>query len=164
MHLDDLDTDDEVRAESYLAKVRAVKRIGKEIITFLAQIENFQRKLWLKKKFVVETNWCITLDHIDESFYQEIADNKPQIQEWIDMYAIDEIKGDLHTTAFTNPPSIDFLKENQNLIVDTKNFSTTFRDRLIASIDDIDEKTNGLMINSDNYQAINLLLQGNTEK
>ena len=158
MHLDDLDTDDEVRAESYLAKVRAVKRIGKEIITFLAQIENFQRKLWLKKKFVVETNWCITLDHIDESFYQEIADNKPQIQEWIDMYAIDEIKGDLHTTAFTNPPSIDFLKENQNLIVDTKNFSTTFRDRLIASIDDIDEKTNGLMINSENFQALKFLL------
>lgn len=108
MHLDDLDTDDEVRAESYLAKVRAVKRIGKEIITFLAQIENFQRKLWLKKKFVVETNWCITLDHIDESFYQEIADNKAQIQEWIDMYAINEIKGSLHTVAFTNPLSIDF--------------------------------------------------------
>lgn len=164
MHLDDLDTDDEVRAESYLAKVRAVKRIGKEIITFLAQIENFQRKLWLKKKFVVETNWCITLDHIDKSFYPEIIANKTQIQEWIDMYAIDEIKGDLNTTAFTNPPSIDFLKENQNLIVDTKNFSTTFRDRLIASIDNINEKTNGLMINSDNYQAINLLLQGNTEK
>lgn len=74
------------------------------------------------------------------------------------MYAIDEIKGDLHTTAFTNPPSIDFLKENQNLIVDTKNFSTTFRDRLIASIDDIDEKTNGLMINSENFQALKFLL------
>ncbi|ADV44640.1 DNA methyltransferase [Bacteroides helcogenes] len=157
MHLDDLDTDDEVRAESYLAKVRAVKRIGKEIITFLAQIENFQRKLWLKKKFVVETNWCITLDHIDKSFYPEIIANKTQIQEWIDMYAIDEIKGDLNTTAFTNPPSIEFLKENQNLIVDTKNFPTTFRDRLIASIDNIDENTNGLMINGDNYHAINLL-------
>lgn len=157
MHLDDLDTDDETRAESYLAKVRAVKRIGKEIITFLAQIENFQRKLWLKKKFVVETNWCITLDHIDVSFYQEIADNKAQIQEWIDMYAIDEINGDLHTTAFSNPPSIEFLKENQNLIVDTKHFPTTFRDRLIASIDNIDENTNGLMINSDNYQALRLI-------
>lgn len=157
MHLDDLDTDDEVCAESYLAKVRAVKRIGKEIITFLAQIENFQRKLWLKKKFVVETNWCITLDHIDESFYQEIADNKAQIQEWIDMYAINEIKGSLHTVAFTNPPSIDFLKENQNLIIDTKNFPTTFRDRLIASIDNIDENTNGLMINGDNYHALTFL-------
>ncbi len=157
MHLDDLDTDDEVRAESYLAKVRAVKRIGKEIITFLAQIENFQRKLWLKKKFVVETNWCITLDHIDESFYPEIIANKTQIQEWIDMYAINEIKGSLHTVAFTNPPSIDFLKENQNLIIDTQNFPTTFRDRLIASIDNIDENTNGLMINGDNYHALTFL-------
>lgn len=164
MHIDDLDTDDEVRAESYLAKVRAVKRIGKEIITFLAQIENFQRKLWLKKKFVVETNWCITLDHIDESFYQEIIDSKLQIQEWLDMYAIDEIEGDSDSTAFTNPLSIDFLKENQNLIVDTKNFPATFRDRLIASIDNIDEKTNGLMINSDNFHAINLLSKKESEK
>lgn len=158
MHLDDLDTDDEARAESYLAKVRAVKRIGKEIITFLAQIENFQRKLWLKKKFVVETNWCITLDHIDESFYPEIAESNAQVQEWIDMYAVDEIKADLNTPAFSNPPSVEFLKANQKLIVDTKNFPTTFRDRLVASIDNIDEKTNGLMINSDNYQAINLLI------
>lgn len=164
MHLDDLDTDDEKRAESYLAKVRAVKRIGKEIISFLAQIENFQRKLWLKKKFVVETNWCITIDHIDESFYQEIIENKAQVQEWIDMYAIDEIKGDIHTTSFSNPLSVDFLKENQNLIVDTKNFSTAFRDRLIASIDNIDERTNGLMINSDNFQAINLLTEKESER
>lgn len=157
MHLDDLDTEDEARVESYLAKVRAVKRIGKEIITFLAQIENFQRKLWLKKKFVVETNWCITLDNIDESFYPEIVANEAQIQEWIDMYAIDEIEGDLHTTAFSNPLSIDFLKENQKLIVDTKNFDTTFRDKLIASIDDINEKTNGLLVNGDNYQTVRLL-------
>ena len=157
MHLDDLDTDDERRAESYLAKVRAVKRIGKEIIAFLAQIENFQRKLWLKKKFVVETNWCITLDRIDEQFYPEIIACEAQVQEWIDMYRIDEIKGDLTTTAFTNPPTIEFLRENQNLIVDTANFPTTFRDRLIASIDNLDENTGGLMINGDNFHALNLL-------
>ena len=157
MHLDDLDTDDERRAESYLAKVRAVKRIGKEIIAFLAQIENFQRKLWLKKKFVVETNWCITLDRIDERFYPEIIACKAQVQEWIDMYRIDEIKGDLTTIAFTNPPTIEFLRENQNLIVDTANFPTTFRDRLIASIDNLDESTGGLMINGDNFQSVELI-------
>ena len=157
MHLDDLDTDDERRAETYLAKVRAVKRIGKEIIAFLAQIENFQRKLWLKKKFVVETNWCITLDRIDERFYPEIIACKAQVQEWIDMYRIDEIKGDLTTIAFTNPPTIEFLRENQNLIVDTANFPTTFRDRLIASIDNLDESTGGLMINSDNFHVIAFL-------
>ena len=66
IHLDDIDTTDEKRADSYLAKVRAIKRVGKIIIDFLAQIEDFQKKLWLKKKFVVDTNWCITLDRVDE--------------------------------------------------------------------------------------------------
>lgn len=158
MHLDDLDTDDERRADSYLAKVRAVKRIGKEIIAFLAQIENFQRKLWLKKKFVVETNWCITLDRIDERFYPEIIACETQVQEWIDMYHIDEIKGDHNTTGFTNPPTIEFLRENKNLIVDTKFFPRTFVERLISSIENLDYTTNGVMIHSDNSQGVRFLI------
>ncbi len=76
MHLDDLDTDNEVKVNAYLAKVKAIKKVGRIIIDFLAQIEEFQKKLWLKKKLVVETNWCITLDKIDESFYPEIASNE----------------------------------------------------------------------------------------
>ena len=157
MHLDDLDTSNEQRVETYLAKVKAVKRVGTIIIDFLAQIENFQKKLWLKKKFVIETNWCITLDRIDEKFYPEIIENKAQIQEWIDMYAVDEIKEDLATVGFTNPPTVEFLLQNLNLVVDTKHFTSDFKERLIASIDNLDEQTGGLMINSDNYQALNLL-------
>ena len=84
MHLDDLDTDNERSVETYLAKIKAVKRVGNVIIDFLAQIENFQKKLWLKKKFVVETNWCMTLDKVDEKFYPEIIANPEQIQEWIE--------------------------------------------------------------------------------
>lgn len=147
MHLDDLDTTSEERVETYLAKVRAVKRVGHIIIDFLAQIENFQKKLWLKKKFVIETNWCITLDRIAESFYPEIIENKAQIQEWIDMYAIAE------NASF----SVDFLKENLNLIVDTKHFSENFKERLIASIDNLDEQAGGLLINSENSQALHLI-------
>lgn len=151
MHLEDLDTDSEVRVETYLAKVKAIKRVGKIIIDFLAQIEDFQKKLWLKKKFVVETNWCITLDKIDESFWPEIIGNKAQIDEWIAMYAIDEAEG------WTNPPSVDFLRRNQNLIIDTKHFSNTFQFKLLESIPDLDEQTDGLMINGDNFHALNLL-------
>lgn len=157
MHLDDLDTSNEQRVETYLAKVKAVKRVGAIIIDFLAQIENFQKKLWLKKKFVIETNWCITLDRIDEKFYPEIIENKAQIQEWIDMYAVDEIKEDLATVGFTNPPTVEFLRQNLNLVVDTKHFTSDFKERLIASIDNLDEETGGLMINSDNYQALRIL-------
>lgn len=151
MHLEDLDTGSEARVETYLAKVKAIKRVGKIIIDFLAQIEDFQKKLWLKKKFVVETNWCITLDKIDESFWPEIIGNKAQIDEWIAMYAIDEAEG------WTNPPSIDFLRLNQNLIIDTKHFSNTFKFKLLESIPDLDEQTIGLLINGDNYHAIRLL-------
>lgn len=157
MHLDDLDTDNERSVETYLAKIKAVKRVGNIIIDFLAQIENFQKKLWLKKKFVVETNWCMTLDKVDEKFYPEIIANPEQIQEWIDMYAVDEIKGDLTHCAFTNPPSSAFLRENQNLLIDTKHFSEDFKGRLVESIDDLDEQTNGLMINGDNFHALTFL-------
>lgn len=157
MHLDDLDTDNERSVETYLAKIKAVKRVGNVIIDFLAQIENFQKKLWLKKKFVVETNWCMTLDKVDERFYPEIIANSGQVQEWIEMYAVDEIEGDLTCCAFTNPPSVEFLRENQNLLIDTKHFSDDFKSRLVASIDDLDEQTNGLMINGDNFHALNFL-------
>ena len=157
MHLDDLDTENEKQAESYIAKIRAIKRVGKIIIDFLAQIEDFQKKLWLKKKFVVETNWCMTLDRVDESFWQEIIDNNAQIDEWIAMYAIDEVEGDLTSVGWTNPPSMEFLRQNQNLVIDTKHFNNDFKERLVASIDNLDEKTNGLMINGDNYHAIRLL-------
>ncbi|MBR5693970.1 MAG: hypothetical protein IKX42_09770 [Fibrobacter sp.] len=158
MHLDDLDTSNEVRVETYLAKVKAIKKVGKIIIDFLAQIENFQKKLWLKKKFVVETNWCITLDKIDESFYEEIRNNKEQIQEWIEMYAIDEIVNDVeHQEPWTNPPSVEFLKQNQNLLIDTKNFSDAFKEKLIAIIDGLDEECSGVMFNGDNFQVLNLI-------
>ena len=152
MHLEDLDTSNEARVETYLAKVKAIKRVGKIIIDFLAQIEDFQKKLWLKKKFVVETNWCITLDRIDESFWAEIIANKAQIDEWIAMYAIDEADG------WSNPPTVEFLRKNQNLIVDTKHFPNTFKFALLESIPDLDEQTSGVMLNSDNYQALKLLL------
>ena len=152
MHLEDLDTGSEARVETYLAKIKAIKRVGKIIIDFLAQIEDFQKKLWLKKKFVVETNWCITLDRIDESFWAEIIANKAQIDEWIAMYAIDEADG------WSNPPTVEFLRKNQNLIVDTKHFPNTFKFALLESIPDLDEQTSGVMLNSDNYQALKLLL------
>lgn len=151
MHLDDLDTSNEVRVETYLAKVKAIKRVGKIVIDFLAQIEDFQKKLWLKKKFVVETNWCITLDKIDESFWPEIISNKEQIDEWISMYAIDEADG------WSNPPTVEFLCRNQNLIIDTKYFPNSFKYALLESISNLDDQTMGVLLHSDNFQALRML-------
>ena len=75
---DDLEQGDTPRLDRALARVRAVRHVGGKIIDFLAQLEDFQRDLWLKKKFVLETNWCVTLDRIPEELLPEIAANEAQ--------------------------------------------------------------------------------------
>lgn len=157
MRLDDIESADVPTVESYLTKIRILRKISHKIIDFLAQLEDFQKKLWLKKKFVVETNYCITLDRIPEELYPEIADNEAQGKEWVKLFAIDEIKGDLHTRKYSKPLTVKFLKENQFLVLDTRFFDEEFKERLIASIDDFDEQCDGLLIHSENFQALNFL-------
>lgn len=164
LFIDDLNTRDEQEFLKQLSKIKAVKKIGEKIITFLAQLEDFQKKLWLKKKMVVECNYCITLDRVPQELYGEIASNKAQIDEWIRLFAIDEIKpgksDDMFAekkVAFTAPLSVDFLKENQFLTLDTAFYPFEFKWKLLSSIDNFDEQCDGLLINSDNFQALQIL-------
>ena len=189
MHLDDVDTQNEQHVETYLAMVRAIKRVGGILIDFLASIENFQKKLWLKKKFVVQCDYCITLDRIPEEFYPEIAANDKQREEWVKLYAIDcisaheggierggafinaEGKYDIasHRVArrefgYSSPLSVGFLKENPFLIVDTKFFDEAFKFDLLDSVDNFDQQCDGLLIHSENYHALSLLQRKYKEK
>ena len=101
-------------SSSTCPRSRSSARIAGKIIDFLAQLEDFQKKLWLKKKFVVETQYCITLDRIPEEFYPEIAANDAQREEWVRLFAIDEIKGDSAITGILRSHySVEFLKGNQ---------------------------------------------------
>lgn len=93
MFLDDIERESASRVENYLAVVRALRRVGLKIIEFLASLEDFQKRLWLKKKFVVETHWCVTLDRVPEEFYAEVAANERQRAEWVRLFAINEING-----------------------------------------------------------------------
>ncbi len=161
--LDDISVDDMAKTREYLVKAQVIKDAARRIIDFLAQIENFQKKLYLKKKFVVDTQYCITLDRIPEEFYPEIIANDAQREEWVRLFAIDEIQyhqGDMFSEdkeGYSVPLTLSFLKQNQFLVLDTALFRTDFKERLIECIDDLDNAANGLMINSENYQALNLL-------
>lgn len=146
--IDDLD---EKHVVQQLNQVRAIKGVGEKIITMLAQIEDFQKRLWLKKKFVVQSDYCITLDRVPESFYPEICENEAQRKEWVRLFAIDEIEG------YSEPLTEDFLRQNPYLVLDTAFFSTSFKHRLMSKMEDVDKNCNGLLINSDNYQALQLL-------
>jgi adenine-specific DNA-methyltransferase len=164
LFIDDLNTRDEQEFLKQLSKIKAIKKIGEKIITFLAQLENFQKKLWLKKKMVVECNYCITLDRVPKDLYAEILNNQAQIQEWIKLYAIDEIKAQAagglfpeNRLGFSNPLTLDFLNQNQFLVLDTAFFSETFKWKLIGSIEKFDKQCDGLLINADNFHALGLI-------
>jgi adenine-specific DNA-methyltransferase len=157
MHLDDIENASVPRVEQYLSGIKVFRRIAHKIIAFVAQLEDFQKKLWLKKKFVVETRYCITLEHVPEEFYSEISANDPLRQEWVELYAIDEIKGNLTRPAYSVPLTMDFLKAYPTLVVDTRHFSPAFTARLVESMGDLDEQTDGVLIHSENFQALSLM-------
>lgn len=157
MRLDDIENADAPVVEGYLAKIKVLRTIAGKLIDFLAQLENFQKKLWLKKKFVVETNYCLTLDRVPESLYAEVAANEAQCEEWVKLFAIDAIQADLVNPGFSRPLTVGFLKANDKLVLDTRFFDESFKARLLASIEDFDAQCDGLLVHSENFQALNLL-------
>ena len=140
--------------------LRAVqqRQIAGKIIDFLAQLEDFQKKLWLKKKFVVETQYCIAVGRIPEAFYPKIAANDAQRAEWVRLFAIDEFKGDLTTPGYSNQLKPEFLKAHPTLVMDTRHFNVGFTARLLEAIGgDMDEQTDGVLFQSENFQALSIL-------
>ncbi len=164
MHLDDIEASSTLRVEQYLSKVRVIRRIATKIIAFLAHLEDFQKKLWLKKKFVVETNYCIALGSIPEEFYPEIAANDEQRQEWVELLAINEIQKDLTSPGYTEPLTVEFLKAHTTLMIDTAHFSSSFIQTLISSFETLDERADGLLFHSENFQALKTLQHNASQK
>lgn len=150
-----LESGNEAKIKRYVERVKVFKTICLKIIDFLAQIEEFQKKLFEKKKFVLTTEYCMTVDNVPGFLYPEILQNKAQLEEWEKLYGIGA-KSQKRLSDFES--QVIDLKANSYLVIDTKFFDQSFKDRLFASLDDLDEATGGLMINSENWQALNLLL------
>jgi adenine-specific DNA-methyltransferase len=160
MHLDDVENETAPKVEQYLSKIKVIRKIAGKIIAFLAQLEDFQKKLWLKKKFVVETQWCITVGCIPVAFYAEIAANEAQREEWVRLFAIDEIEGDMVTPGYSKKLKPAFLKAHPTLVLDTRNFDAGFAARLLEAMGDVDEQADGVLFHSENFQALTLIQRG----
>ncbi len=163
MHLDDIENETAPRVEQYLVQIKVLRGIANKLIDFLTQLEDFQKKLWLKKKFVVESNWCITLDRIPEELYPEISANDAQWKEWEKLGFVLKTKNKEHGQLGLDEKdvpkagTIEYLKAFPFMVIDTAFYETAFKQKLLATIDNIDEQTDGLLIHSENFQALNLL-------
>ena len=150
LNLDDLTAGGERAGAGWFQIMRAVKSIGAEIIDFLAQIEEFQKTLWEKRKFVTDVQYCVTLGAMGGGFLDaaigEIIANEAQWAEWRDMLGIDAADR-----------SAVFLKANPTLAIDTAHFNPDFNDRLLASFPDLDAATDGVLIHGENWQALRLM-------
>ena len=102
--------------------------------------------LYEKRKFVTETQYCITLGNISAEFYPDIVANDDQWDEWRELFAIDG-----------SDRSAVFLSANSTLVVDTVHFEGGFTDRLLASFPCLDKMTDGLLVHGENWQALRLL-------
>jgi adenine-specific DNA-methyltransferase len=165
LNLEELEAAGEALSEGWFQLLRLIKRIGLRIIEFLAQIEDFQKMLWEKKKFVTEVFYLVTVGNVPEAFYPEIAACEAQWQEWKALFAIDELPKDLLSGNLTTTQGrIDFLKAHPTLVLDTRHFPPDFTDRLLASFENLDEMTDGLLVHAENWQALNLLQEKYRER
>ena len=124
LHLSDLDGD----LESKRRTLRVFRELAEEVITFLAQIENVQKRLFEKRKFVLRTDYLVPIKEVPRELWKEVLSNKEQLKTWKDLFAIEPPK--------KAEGKEDFLKQHPTLVVNTAYFPPEFRDKLLASFSD----------------------------
>jgi len=162
LDIDSLDTEKERYFNRHITRAKVVKNIGKKIIEFLAQIEDFQKMLWEKKKFVLKTEYVITNDRIPEEFHTEIINNKEQVKEWKELGF-----GEINKKENLVTKKDLFGNKYKKLPVDTKYFNQDFKERLLEKLtekENLDDLIDGVLIKSENWQALDLLLEKYKEK
>ena len=155
MHLDNVQNAEAFSdIEKNLRMIQCLRSIALDLIKFLAQLEDFQKRLWTKKKFVVDTNYCVTLDLAPEDLYTQILSNEAQWSEWraLKLWS-SEGNGDIRD-----------LQKNKYFPIDTRNFSSDFKNSLIRHLEDIDKTVSGVIIGADNYHGLRAIKERYQEK
>lgn len=149
-----------VWSEARLAQLQALKAIAYKVIDFISQFEDELVKIWNKPKFVRNSHYVLTLDKLGSSPVLEkllAHPNLPQqVQEWRDLGMVGE---DFKLEMLTQKDAAGALlhPKYQYLPIDTKYFSDLELD-ILALFDDLDAALDGWLVHSENYQALNNLL------
>lgn len=137
------------RDSTTLQVARAFNQVADRIISFLDTIETFQKNLFELKKKVVDTHYLISVGKVPVEFYERILAGKEQLLEWQEIFQV-------------KVQSVKDLQENPGLVLDTSLYfqsDPNLQDDILSSpeFDNLDEQIEGVLINSENWQALNLL-------
>jgi len=159
---------DNVWTKERIDQLQILKDIAYKIIDFIAQFEDELVKIWNKPKFVLDSNYVITLDRIaakDFDLIEKIIKHDgmaAQIKEWKELGIVENgFKAkDITEKDLTGK---HLKKEFEHLPVDTKHFKDLELE-ILGLFDDLDQSLDGWLIKSENYQALNTILPKFKEK
>jgi adenine-specific DNA-methyltransferase len=144
MHLDDVQNASAFAdIEKNLRMIQCLRSIALELIDFLGSVgKTFRRSCGLRRSL-----WCLATTASPEALYAEIVGNANQWKQWTD----DGVwNGNV-------PGTIEDLRSSLYLMVDTSLFDARFKQKILATAASLDEYSDGLVIHSDNTQALRLL-------
>ncbi|WP_018249094.1 DNA methyltransferase [Orenia marismortui] len=152
-----------------------IREITFSVIEYIARFEDELKAIWEKPKFVRNSNYVLTLDKLenDIELVEEIINHQGfdnQIKEWQRLYENEEnhegeeIKKQWKEFDFIN----DFNKESiiadgrlnekyRYLPIDTKHFKE-IEGKILDSFNNLNKYLDGILIKSDNFQALNTIL------
>ncbi|MBM3859733.1 MAG: site-specific DNA-methyltransferase [Verrucomicrobia bacterium] len=150
--------------EKRIRQLQALKDIAFKIIAFISQFEDELVKIWNKPKFVLNSNYVITLDRIaGEDGGMAVVEKllghpgfKAQVEEWRELGIVNGSfkKADVLVKDGKGKRLAD---DWQHLPVDTKHFKDVELE-ILGLFDNLDAELDGRLIKSDNYQALNTIL------
>jgi len=158
VRLDDLERLPPDHLARVQGRVKAIRRVAGRIIGLLAAIENFQKKMWLKKKFVLNTSWLITVDRIPAHLCDVVAANKAQWEEW-ERLGFKPEAGDEGLFGGAAWGTREYLQRSDRLPVDTRLFSLAHSTALLtaATPQPVDTHASGLLVWGDAFHSMRLL-------
>lgn len=130
-----------------LTTLQVIRKVGQAIIGFLHQVESAQNRLFEKPKFVLATDWLVTIRFVPMVFWPDILSNESQIAAWTELFGVPKVTD---STFFETYPT---------LVLDTQYFDAEFKRQLLEALpfESLDEAIDGLLIHGENWQALNLL-------
>jgi len=148
-------------------QLQILKDIAFKIIDFISQFEDELVKIWNKPKFVLNSNYVITLDRIAKKNGFKVIEKiqkhknfKEQIKEWKELGILEKEPDNLLEKTLTG---LQLKKEYQFLPIDTKYFKDLELE-ILSLFDNLDQSLDGWLIKSENYQALNTILPKFREK
>jgi len=142
---------DSIFDEYTLKEIQEIKKIAYELIDKIADFEDELKAIYLKPRFVIDSNYVITKDRLEKyEILDKFLENdgiKEQIKEWKELKLVDE---NFELNSIND-------EKYKYLPFDTKHFKDIEID-LLEKIDNLDDEVDGRLIKSENFQALNTLL------